>query len=85
MARTVKIDPDDSEPVYQQIARDIREQILSGEIPPRRAVPSARTLHEELDVSYTTVARAMKIVKNEGLVEFVRGKGLFVVDNPPRR
>lgn len=72
------IDPDGPVPVYVQLAGIIRDAIASGEIPPGRAVPSKRTLRETHGVAGPTVDRAMGLLKGEGLLEFVPGKGLFV-------
>ena len=79
MART-EIDHDDREPLYRQLADIIRGQIQSGEIPPRRAVPSKRVLIQRYEVSARTVDAAMAILRDEGLIETELGKGLFVIE-----
>ena len=83
MART-EIDHGDREPVYRQLAEIIRAQIESGQIPPRRAVPSKRTLMQEHGVSARTVDSAMALLRAEGLIETEPGKGLFVVPESER-
>jgi DNA-binding GntR family transcriptional regulator len=82
MART-EINKDEREPVFRQLAEIIRGQIDSGEIPPNYAVPSKRTLVQRYQVSTQTVDKAMAILREEGLIETERGKGLYVI--PPER
>jgi DNA-binding GntR family transcriptional regulator len=79
MARA-EIDHGDRDPLYRQLADIIRGQIESGEIPPRRAVPSKRMLRQRYDVSARTVDAAMAILRAEGLIEAEPGKGLFVTE-----
>lgn len=79
MART-ELDRDDRDPLYRQLAAILREQIRSGGIPPRRAVPSKRALRETYGVSSRTVDDAMAILKEERLIEAERGKGLFATE-----
>ena len=68
-------------PVYQQLAAILRRQIDSGQIPPRRAIPSKRVLSEEDRVSPGTVERAIQELRAEGYLKTVMGRGLFV--RPP--
>ncbi len=72
------IDADIDVPVYQQLAAILRGKIDSGAIPPRRAIPSKRTLSEEYGVSPGTVERAIGSLRAEGYLKTVRGRGLFV-------
>ena len=78
------LDPDDREPLYRQLAAIIREQIQSGQIPPRRAVPSKRMLRQQYGISARTVDAAMAVLREEGLVEREQGKGLFVTEPDQR-
>jgi GntR family transcriptional regulator len=77
-----QLDPDAREPLYEQLAALIRGQIVRGEIPAGRRVPSMRELTQEHGISNRTWDSAMKILKAEGLVEAERGKGLYVVSRP---
>ncbi len=74
----VMIDSAADVPVYQQLAAILREKIDSGEIPPRRAIPSKRLLSEEYQVSPGTVERAVQALRAEGYLKTVMGRGLFV-------
>jgi DNA-binding GntR family transcriptional regulator len=75
---TMMIDADTDVPVYQQLAAILRGQIDSGEIQPRRAIPSKRILSEEYRVSPGTVERAIQALRAEGYLKTVPGRGLFV-------
>jgi len=76
----VTIDPLDAMPVYRQVAAIIRDRITSGEIPPRRAVPSEKQLMGEFGVARETVRKAVKVLRDEGLVEIVQGRGAYVTE-----
>ena len=68
-------------PVYVQLASILRARIESGELPPRRAVPSKRMLMQEFGIAGGTVGKAIDILRGEGLVRTVTGRGIYVV--PP--
>ncbi len=76
------IDKDLDVPVYVQLADILRDQIRSGELAPRRPIPSIRTLQQAYDVSDGTVKKAVAVLRAEGLVRTVTGRGVFVVDRP---
>lgn len=65
-------------PLYEQIERQIKEQILSGQIAQGEAMPSIRALAKELHVSVITAKRAYDDLESAGLLETVAGKGTFV-------
>lgn len=69
-------------PLYIQLADMLRAQIAGGEIEAGRPLPSQRALIQEHGLARGTVARAIAILVEEGLVVIVPGKGAFV---PPRR
>lgn len=72
------VDHDSDEYVYVQLANILRAQIASGELPAGRMLPSARTLSQQHDVSVGSVKRAIEILRSEGLVHTVIGRGIFV-------
>lgn len=72
----MKIDPDSPEHPYVQLAGMLRERITSGDIGPR--IPSIMELAAESGVSAATVKRALKILRDAGLIVTVRGRGTFV-------
>ena len=66
------------EPVYQQVAGILRDQITSGKIEPRRPIPSIRTLCETYGIARATAGKAIRLLSDEGLIRRVPGKGWFV-------
>jgi GntR family transcriptional regulator len=74
----VTVDPDGDEYVYDQLATILREGIASGRYPSGRMLPSARSLSQEHGVSVGSVKKAIEVLKSEGLVRTVIGRGIFV-------
>ena len=66
------------DPIYEQIARQIRGQVISGELPEGMPLPSIRKLAQELQISVITTKRAYEELEREGLIDTVGGKGCFV-------
>ncbi|MFI5729875.1 GntR family transcriptional regulator [Kribbella sp. NPDC051587] len=60
------------------IAGILRDKILSGQLPPATVLPSERTLSAEFEVNRLTVQRAIAVLRSEGLVQSIHGKGVFV-------
>jgi GntR family transcriptional regulator len=65
-------------PLYRQLADILREMITSGELEPRSLLPSESHLQQEHGVSRGTVRTAMGILRDEGLVVTISGRGTFV-------
>lgn len=72
------IDHGGPEYLYLQLAAVLREQIRSGQMPPRSRVPSLTALAAEYDLADMTVRRALRILIDEGLIETRPGRGTFV-------
>lgn len=72
----VTIDHDSGETVPVQLANILRAKIKSGEITGR--VPSGKTLAQEYGVSHGSAEKALGILKDEGLIYSVVGKGAYV-------
>ena len=66
-------------PIYEQIKRQVKAAILSGELKEEEALPSLRTLEKELKISVLTVTRAYTELEQEGFVKNVQGRGCFVL------
>ncbi len=77
------VDLDGPEPLYQQIADVLAARIADGTYPPRRRVPSEADIVDEFDVSRPTARAAKQLLVERGLITTVRGKGSYVVDEPP--
>lgn len=68
----------DPTPLYTQLANILREMIESGELQPRAPLPSESYLQQEQGVSRGTVRTAVAILRDEGLVVTIGGRGTFV-------
>ncbi len=70
-------------PIYEQILRQVRTQILSGDLKEGEALPSIRKLAQTLQISVITTKRAYDELEREGLIDTVGGKGTFVASPNP--
>lgn len=75
----VVIDRSSDEPVYEQIARQVRSVIASGDLGAGSALPPVRTLASDLGVNLNTVARAYRLLEDEGFVRIQAREGAVVV------
>lgn len=66
------------DPIYEQILRQVRAQILSGDLKEGQPLPSIRKLAQNLQISVITTKRAYDELEREGLIDTVAGKGTFV-------
>ena len=82
--RIVKVDRQDPTELYQQVASEIRRAIADGEAKPGERLPPARDLAAVLDVNTNTVLRALRELRDEGLLEFRRGRGITVAGTPEK-
>lgn len=78
------IDRSGSTAVFEQVAAEIRRAILDGEARPGERLPPAKDLAAELGVNANTVLRALRVLRDEGLLEFRRGRGVTVAGTPER-
>lgn len=65
-------------PIYEQIASQIKTQIIAKELLTGDALPSMRLLAKELRISVITTKRAYEELERDGFIETVAGKGCFV-------
>ncbi|MGV3244391.1 PSM export ABC transporter transcriptional regulator PmtR [Staphylococcus sp. 11261D007BR] len=65
-------------PIYEQIKRQIKEQILTGSLDAGTHLPSMRELAKTLGVSVITTKRAYEDLEKDGYLISVRGKGTYV-------
>ena len=75
---TIWIDNQGDCPIYEQIVRQLREQILAGALPAGEALPSIRGLAKDLRVSVITTKRAYEELESAGLIYTQPGRGSFV-------
>src|SRR2546428_1563025 len=82
--RDVKLNRDDSIDLHEQVAGEIRRAIADGEAGPGERLPPARDLAAILGVNTNTVLRALRMLRDEGLLEFRPGRGITVAGSPER-
>src|SRR5829696_10234658 len=80
----VKVDRNDPTDLYEQVAGEIRRAIAEGEAKPGERLPPAKDLAAVLDVNTNTVLRALRMLRDEGLLEFRRGRGISIAGTPER-
>src|SRR5437868_12015841 len=78
----VKVNRTEPSPLHDQVAAAIRRAIADGEAGPGERLPPARDLAAVLGVNANTVFRALRLLRDEGLLEFRRGRGITVVGTP---
>lgn len=76
------VDPQSATPVYVQVADILRSRIQSGRLLPDRPVPSEAQLQQEFGVARGTARKAIALLREQGLVVTVKGRGSYV--NPSR-
>jgi GntR family transcriptional regulator len=67
-----------NQPIYEQIVRQIKSQIMAGDLTAGEQLPSIRALANSLRVSAITTKRAYADLESQGFIETVQGKGSFV-------
>ncbi len=81
---SVKIDRREPLELHEQVAAEIRRALADGEAKPGERLPPAKDLAAVLDVNTNTVLRALRRLRDEGLLEFRRGRGITVAGTPER-
>jgi GntR family transcriptional regulator len=82
---TLEIDHSSPVPLHEQVAAAIRRAIAEGEARPGERLPPARDLAAVLGVNANTVFRALRTLREEGLLEFRRGRGVSVTGTAAQR
>jgi GntR family transcriptional regulator len=78
MAAPQAVDPDSATPIYIQVANILRSRIESGELIPNRPVPSETQLEQEFGIARGTARKAIALLRDQGLVITVQGRGSYV-------
>jgi DNA-binding GntR family transcriptional regulator len=74
----VVIDHDSATPLYLQVADLLRQQIKDGALTAR--LPSVKSLSQEHGISHITAEKALALLRDEGIIRSVIGKGYYVAD-----
>ena len=75
---SLKILQNSGVPIYQQIAEQLKEDIMSGKLKQGEYLPSIRGLAKDLKISVITTMKAYEQLAEEGLVTAAQGKGFYV-------
>jgi GntR family transcriptional regulator len=78
----VKINRSEPTELHEQVAAEIRRAIADGEVGPGERLPPAKDLAAVLVVNTNTVLRALRRLRDEGLLDFRRGRGVTVTGTP---
>ncbi|MFF7648712.1 SCO5717 family growth-regulating ATPase [Streptomyces sp. NPDC007983] len=76
---------DDPRPPYLLAADRLRAEITSGRLKPGDRLPSSRELRETLGIANATVHSALRVLREEGLIYSVHGRGNYVADPKKRQ
>jgi GntR family transcriptional regulator len=76
----IRLSMDDPEPMYRQIESQLRDFILSGQVPAGTKLPSVRALAKELACSVITTRRAYQDLEGEGFIRTRQGMGTVVAE-----
>jgi GntR family transcriptional regulator len=79
-----KVDKSSLTPLHDQVAGAIRRAIADGEARPGERLPPAKDLAAVMGVNTNTVLRALRTLRDEGLLEFRRGRAITVAGAPDR-
>lgn len=74
----INIDPRSSQPIYEQIADQVKENIIKEIMLPGDQLPSIRQLSSMILVNPNTVSKAYQELERIGVIETIRGKGTFI-------
>lgn len=78
----LRLDRRDPTPLHEQAAAAIRRAIAEGEAAPGQRIPQTRDLAAVLGIDRNTVLRALRLLRDEGLLEMGRGRAITVTGNP---
>lgn len=79
----LKISTTSMVPIYEQIADQIRQQIMAGQLKAAEPLPSVRSCARDYSISALTVKKAYDLLETEGYVHTVHGKGTYIAEISP--
>jgi GntR family transcriptional regulator len=82
--KDVKEHGDGSLALHDQVAAEIRRDIANGDVRPGQRLPPAKDMAAVLGVHPNTVLRALRMLREEEVLEFRRGRGITVAGEPDR-
>jgi GntR family transcriptional regulator len=81
----LRLNTGDTSPLHEQVAGAVRRAIAEGECAPGDRLPPARDLAQVLGVNVNTVLRGLRALRDEGVLEFRRGRGVTVAHGSAER
>ena len=82
--RLAAVDRSDPTLLHEQVAIELRRAIAEGEAKPGERMPQAKDLAAVLGVNTNTVFKALRLLRDQGLLEIGRGRGIKVAGTPER-
>jgi len=79
----MSLGPDGALPLYSKVAAELRREIADGMVKPGQRLPPARDLAAVMGVNQNTMFRALRELRDEGILEFRRGRGISVSGDAP--
>lgn len=81
----IRLDLKRDTPIYEQIVEQVKFHVVKGNIKPGMSIPSVRKLALELNITPGTVAKAYQELERQGIVETIRGKGVYIAGDSDRK
>ena len=81
----IQVDLTSSVAIYEQVVQQIKFSVAAGSILANELIPSVRELSRQLALNPNTVARAYRVLQDDGTVYARRGTGLAVAPDSPDR
>ncbi len=78
----IKLDFRSNEPIYLQIARQVEQLVVKGELKLGDQLPTVRELATELRINFNTVSRAYRVLDETRLISTQRGRGTYIWEQP---
>ena len=78
----IKLDFRSNEPIYLQIARQVEQLVVKGELRLGDQLPTVRELATELRINFNTVSRAYRVLDETRLISTQRGRGTYIWEEP---
>jgi GntR family transcriptional regulator len=78
----IKLDLTSKIPIYVQIIDQIKHRIATGDLAPGDQLPTVRQLATDLRVNFNTIARAYRMLDEEGLISTQHGRGTYILPPP---
>lgn len=72
-------------PIYFQIMEQVKHAIATGALKPGAQLPTVRQLAADLRVNFNTVARAYRLLDEEGIISTQHGRGTYILDPPSEK